>query len=291
MSDILKAVKESRQSKINWGEAISRRVDLQSISTSIQFSVNILKKRIDALVEQNNRELLTLSVKVEDVSQSESDLDPFDFNIVDFEELAAQSNRDLKDAKEKLETFSSLDGAIIQLTGSASTLNGSICWNDVTNEKPKKEDGAATGTSTDISFSDARRILGYLLTVVPVPVTVPKPPQPAIRPVLQHQISLPTELQAIRRQPNSSPQHRPETTNVPTLQGRSSASSLEGYYEPISPPRASAPPVSQSRYPSSDRFGSSYSNPFPSTIDERPSITHSPPHSVEEDEEGQLHTF
>ncbi len=171
LNDILEALEQSRQSQASWEKAISQRGVLRSIATSIQFSVNKLKKRIDALVDENDRELLALRVSVEDVIQSVKTLDPLCFDL-DFDEVVFQSNRDLSDAKKNLKKFSSLDGAIIQLTGTAGVLNGCICWQDFT----QIEDSETKETESDISLLDARRLLGYLLTFFPQEL----PPNPPI---------------------------------------------------------------------------------------------------------------
>lgn len=170
LNDIQEALEQSRQSQANWEEAISQRDVLRSIATSIQVSVNKLKERIDTLVDENDRELLALRVSVEDVMQSVKTLDPLCFDL-DFDEVVFQSNRDLSDAKKNLEKFNSLDDAIIQLTGTASVLNGCICWQDFT----QIEDSETKETESNISLLDARRLLGYLLTLFPQNKLPPNP--------------------------------------------------------------------------------------------------------------------
>lgn len=169
------ALAQGRQSQLNWEEAISKRNDLKTIATSIQASVNRLKERVDMLVDENDRALLTLRDCFEEIKQSVNTLDPLCHNI-DFKGFVVQSEHDLKIATEILETFSSFDGARVSVLlesnneklsracGNCGMLSGIIRWND---EAPLTEIKKESETNSIFQL-DARRFIGFFVASVPL---------------------------------------------------------------------------------------------------------------------------
>ena len=168
------ALAQGRQSQLNWEEAISKRNELRTIATSIQASVNRLKERVDLLVDENDRALLTLRDCFEDIKQSVNTLDPLCHNI-DFKGFVVQSEHDLKIATEILETFSSFDGAHVSVIlesnneklsracGNCGILSGIIRWND---KAPLTEIKKESETNSIFQL-DARRFIGFFVASVP----------------------------------------------------------------------------------------------------------------------------
>ncbi|KAI9552108.1 hypothetical protein GHT06_022445 [Daphnia sinensis] len=171
------AVTQGRQSQANWEEAIAKRSDLKTIVTSIQSSVNRLKNKIDNLVDENERALVSLRDCFEDVTQSINALDPLASNV-DLKGFVIQSEHDLTIATDSLEKWSSFNGAHVsislesphrRLVNACSVLDGAISWVDNTSNVVKKEDGERPESEIDISpfLIDARRFIGFLIASVP----------------------------------------------------------------------------------------------------------------------------
>lgn len=171
------AVTQGRQSQANWKKAITKRGDLKTIVTSIQSSVNRLKDRVDALVEENERALVALRDCFEDVTQSINALDPLASNV-DLKGFVIQSEHDLTIATDNLEKWSSFDGTHVsvslesphqRLMNACSVLDGVISWVDNPSNVVKEEDGKMPESEIDINafLLDARRFVGFLLASVP----------------------------------------------------------------------------------------------------------------------------
>lgn len=168
-----KALAQGRQSLSNWEKAISKRNDLRAIVTSIQSSVNRLKERVDGLVDENDRALVTLRDSFEEIKQSVATLDPLTSDV-DFKGFVIQSEHDLKNAAETLETFSAFDGALVSVLLQSNNqrecgmLSGIIRWDDTpSNEIEIKVNETADYESNGTFLLDARRFIGFLLASVP----------------------------------------------------------------------------------------------------------------------------
>ncbi|EFX71321.1 hypothetical protein DAPPUDRAFT_308939 [Daphnia pulex] len=167
------ALAQGRQSLSNWEKAISKRDDLRAIVTSIQSSVNRLKERVDGLVDENDRALVTLRDSFEDIKQSVATLDPLTADV-DFKGFVIQSEHDLKNAAETLETFSSFDGALVSVLLQSNNqrecgmLSGIIRWDDTpSNEIEIRVNETADDVTNSTFLLDARRFIGFLLASVP----------------------------------------------------------------------------------------------------------------------------
>jgi hypothetical protein len=168
-----KALAQGRQSQSNWEKAISKRNDLRAIVTSIQSSVNRLKERVDGLVDENDRALVTLRDSFEDIKQSVATLDPLTADV-DFKGFVIQSEHDLKNAAETLETFSFFDGALVSVLLQSNNqrecgmLSGIIRWDDTpSNEIEIRVNETADDETNSTFLLDARRFIGFLLASVP----------------------------------------------------------------------------------------------------------------------------